>query len=370
MILYNMFLNEEGLVILFKEDWIMQIGEVIRKYRKSMGMTQEEMANRIGVTTPAVNKWENNNSKPDIDLLAPIARLFRISLDTLLLYKEELTVDEIGGMVQALDDKLEKEGYASAFQWAEDIISEYPNCYQLIWQFAITLDAGNCLNNGALNEGLGSEKYSKQIACWHETVLKNGGEELKGKAAASLFELMFRQEKYDEAEKYLRYYSEDNPQKNLNRGRLAKVRGDIDGTYQIYERELFSAHQLVSNIFSMLYILAMETDELEKAKYYMEKQSGLAKLFEMGKYYEVSGWLDIYCKEKNIDKTLETAEILLKNINTLGNFCGNKLYMHMEFSELDDKFYNSLKNNLIELFRDKESFGFMNDNEAWKELLK
>ena len=56
----------------------MQIGKNIRKYRKEKGMTQEEMANRLGVTTPAVNKWENENSYPDISLLPPIARL-RIS---------------------------------------------------------------------------------------------------------------------------------------------------------------------------------------------------------------------------------------------------------------------------------------------------
>ena len=42
------------------------------------------MANRLGVTTLAVNKWENSNSKPDIELLTPIARLLDISLDTLL----------------------------------------------------------------------------------------------------------------------------------------------------------------------------------------------------------------------------------------------------------------------------------------------
>ena len=41
----------------------MDIGIVIKKYRKEAGMTQEEMANRLGVTTPAVNKWENSNSK-------------------------------------------------------------------------------------------------------------------------------------------------------------------------------------------------------------------------------------------------------------------------------------------------------------------
>ncbi len=54
----------------------MSIGSVIRKYRKEAGMTQEEMANRLGVTTPAVNKWENGNSNPDIELLAPIAPHF------------------------------------------------------------------------------------------------------------------------------------------------------------------------------------------------------------------------------------------------------------------------------------------------------
>ena len=58
----------------------MDIGVVIKKYRKEAGMTQEEMANRLGVTTPAVNKWENSNSKPDIELLAPRSTLARTIL--------------------------------------------------------------------------------------------------------------------------------------------------------------------------------------------------------------------------------------------------------------------------------------------------
>ena len=41
---------------------MMNIGSVIKKYRKELGYTQEEMANRLGVTTPAVNKWENGVS--------------------------------------------------------------------------------------------------------------------------------------------------------------------------------------------------------------------------------------------------------------------------------------------------------------------
>ena len=78
----------------------MDMGVVIKKYRKEAGMTQEEMANRLGVTTPAVNKWENGNSKPDIELLAPIARLLDISLDTLFSFREKLSDAEIEEIIR------------------------------------------------------------------------------------------------------------------------------------------------------------------------------------------------------------------------------------------------------------------------------
>ena len=41
----------------------MNIGSVIKKYRKVSGFTQEEMANRLGVTTREVNKWDNGVSQ-------------------------------------------------------------------------------------------------------------------------------------------------------------------------------------------------------------------------------------------------------------------------------------------------------------------
>ena len=89
-----------------KGDVHMSLGKVIRKYRKIRNLTQEEMAGRLGVTAPAVNKWENENSYPDITLLAPIARLLGISLDTLLSFREELTAEEITGMIREADQKL------------------------------------------------------------------------------------------------------------------------------------------------------------------------------------------------------------------------------------------------------------------------
>lgn len=40
----------------------MKINEVIRKYRRQRGLTQEQVAQQLGVSTPAVNKWESGVS--------------------------------------------------------------------------------------------------------------------------------------------------------------------------------------------------------------------------------------------------------------------------------------------------------------------
>lgn len=98
------------------------------------------MAHRLGVTTPAVNKWENENSYPDISLLTPIARLLGISLDTLLSYQENLTEYEIKSLINTAVEKSKNCSYEEIFLWAKDILETYPNCLNLTWQLATLLD--------------------------------------------------------------------------------------------------------------------------------------------------------------------------------------------------------------------------------------
>lgn len=67
----------------------MQINEIIAKYRRARGMTQEELGERLGVSNQAVSKWENAVSLPDITLLPALARALGITLDILLGEAEE-----------------------------------------------------------------------------------------------------------------------------------------------------------------------------------------------------------------------------------------------------------------------------------------
>lgn len=60
------------------------IGKRIAAHRKRLGMTQEQLAEKLGITAQAVSKWENNQSCPDITAIPLLADIFRISTDELL----------------------------------------------------------------------------------------------------------------------------------------------------------------------------------------------------------------------------------------------------------------------------------------------
>lgn len=61
----------------------MKINDIIKKKRITLGMTQEQVADYLGVSTPAVNKWEKGGCYHDITLLPALARLLKVDLNRL-----------------------------------------------------------------------------------------------------------------------------------------------------------------------------------------------------------------------------------------------------------------------------------------------
>jgi len=91
----------------------MNIGVRIGEMRRAMGLTQEQLAGRLGVSYQAVSKWENGQSCPDIQLLPLIADIFEISIDELFGRKA----------VQAVPHDpaaSEHEAYVDELPWPDD----------------------------------------------------------------------------------------------------------------------------------------------------------------------------------------------------------------------------------------------------------
>ena len=60
------------------------LGKRIAQHRKKLGLTQDQLAESLGVTAQAVSKWENDQSCPDINMLPKLAQIFGVSIDSLL----------------------------------------------------------------------------------------------------------------------------------------------------------------------------------------------------------------------------------------------------------------------------------------------
>jgi len=63
----------------------MNFGEVLQTKRKSMGLTQEDLADKLFVSSKTISNWETNKTTPDIDNVIRISQLFDISLNNLVL---------------------------------------------------------------------------------------------------------------------------------------------------------------------------------------------------------------------------------------------------------------------------------------------
>ena len=72
------------------------LAQNIKKYRTQCGITQDELAAKLGVTYQAVSKWENAKAAPDISFLPDMAEIFGCSIDELFDYipqKEVLSLN-------------------------------------------------------------------------------------------------------------------------------------------------------------------------------------------------------------------------------------------------------------------------------------
>lgn len=76
------------------------IGNKLKQLRKAKGWSQSDFAQKLGITSQAVSKWESDTSMPDILLLPDIAALFGIAIDDLFEYSKEKEYEKINHMIE------------------------------------------------------------------------------------------------------------------------------------------------------------------------------------------------------------------------------------------------------------------------------
>lgn len=118
-------------------------------------MTQEQVALRLGVSTPAVNKWERGASYPDITLIPVLARLLKTDANTLLSFQDDITAEQNLAIQRETDRLVREEGYDAGFRYAVDAMREYSACDQLACILTMYLDGALSLYGASEGGGEG-----------------------------------------------------------------------------------------------------------------------------------------------------------------------------------------------------------------------
>lgn len=117
----------------------MNIGNKIRELRKQRGITQEQLAESIGISFQAVSKWENNIALPDITLVPVLASYFGVSMDELF----DFNLKEIEHAVRIITEKASQyreNNPAESRRILEEGLKKYPENDILLNNLLYVLD--------------------------------------------------------------------------------------------------------------------------------------------------------------------------------------------------------------------------------------
>lgn len=118
----------------------MKVGANIAALRRAKGLTQEQLADALGVSAPAVSKWERDSSYPDITLLCPLARALETSVDELLQFRQALSDQEAAERIRAVVETARREGAPAGEEALEALLHQYPGSVPLRFQAAAVYD--------------------------------------------------------------------------------------------------------------------------------------------------------------------------------------------------------------------------------------
>ncbi|MFL0195305.1 helix-turn-helix domain-containing protein [Clostridium sp. WILCCON 0269] len=113
------------------------IAKVIITKRKEKGVTQDELAEYVGVSKASVSKWETGQSYPDITFLPQLATYFNISIDELMGYSPQMTKEDIRKLYHKFAAQFATEPFNKIITECRTIIKKYYSCFPLLLQMVI-----------------------------------------------------------------------------------------------------------------------------------------------------------------------------------------------------------------------------------------
>ncbi len=117
----------------------MQIGMNIKKLRRERDLTQEELAEALGVTPKAISAWECDRSAPDLSMIPLLCRIFDVTADALLGINIEQKEEEVQAIIDHAHELMRYGNYEEAHMYLKEARKQYPMNEELISTYLSTI---------------------------------------------------------------------------------------------------------------------------------------------------------------------------------------------------------------------------------------
>lgn len=308
----------------------MQIHEIIRTRRTALGLTQEQLAGKLGVSAPAVNKWERGNSYPDITLLPVLARTLRVDLNTLLSFREDLTETEIAEFLNRLYEVSRTEGCGAAFSLAEEKLRQFPNSDALAYSAAGLLEGLLTLFPGTDETARpGREDF---VAGLYEQAAQSADPKIREWATYTVASRCIARGDLDRAEALLDQISNTHRDKRELLSALRRKQGRTEEAWTLLERELFDrAHGIQTTLLSLIEMAQAEGDR-QRAQGFCDAARRAGEALDLSDYAVLSAPFQL-AAEQDGPAALDLLDRLLHSLTVPWDLSASPLYRHLATKE-------------------------------------
>lgn len=346
----------------------MPMNLVIQEKRKEQGLTQEQVAEYLNVSVPAVSKWEKGLTSPDIALLPSLARLLKIDLNTLFCFQEDISRQEIEHFVREIAAVAQEKGIAAGFEAAEQKIREYPHDETLLHCLAIQLDGLLTTSGRSADE---MRQYDDKIVRWYGRLAQSDDCKISNSANFMLASRYIRSDDYDKAQEILDMMPDkEDITRNMADKRMLQVtlclrQGKTEEAVKILQNALLMTLNKAQALLYRMVDAELASGRIQTARSIADKISRMVSLFDFWEYNSFAAPLQIATVEKNADECIRLLRKMLAAMLTPWDMSSSPLFYRIAKTS-DPK---QMLPMILSAMENDPAYGFLQNHDEFKELI-
>ncbi len=332
----------------------MTLGNNIRAARKALNLTQEQLAQALCVSAPAVSKWELDQACPDMLLLPLLARVLKTDPNALLSFQKDLSAQEIAHFCNELS-ALGQTDLEAAFAAVFEKTAQFPHCGWLCYLSACTLD-GLC---SLYDPGGDFRSQRPRLRQLLQEAEESDDPSLRPMAQSALAGFLIEDGELDEARRLVDALPEHAWDKQGMLAKLHSLQGHPKEAARIWEAQILESVTSLLTCLTGLIKNAVEEGRPQDAELYARAGSETAARFGLNSFSRLSILLEAAVFLQDTDRTFSLLEEIVPVLSRPLSVNDSPFFRHLAQNGWREPVFPQMARLLLNEARTSPEYAFL-----------